>query len=258
MPDPISNTSGHKTNFGHSGLCNNPQNSKSYSPAAQYPSKKGAIVFNSEVNLATQEYVLAVSSIVESKNVRHKLYNCWDITRKLRDMKKLAISHDEVCNLVNDYNSLFGLNILASISSTILMLLFSITGHIMIDIERKSKMFHMAQGFITILLNVVLPILLAHECATVVAEGKKLITTSLSYLNILSMKYKTYEDELILKFLSILCHQAEMRVPQFTAGGFFKIDYTMLGMIIGCLTTNMMMILQFAQNDRNMSCKLEN
>ncbi|KAK9869178.1 hypothetical protein WA026_002927 [Henosepilachna vigintioctopunctata] len=104
----------------------------------------------------------------------------------------------------------------------------------------------------------VIPILLAHECATVVAEGKKLITTSLSYLNILSMKYKTYEDELVLKCLSILCHQGEMRVPQFTAGGFFKIDYTMLGMIIGCLTTNMMMILQFAQNDRNMSCKLEN
>ncbi|KAK9892295.1 hypothetical protein WA026_019099 [Henosepilachna vigintioctopunctata] len=90
---------------------------------------------------------------------------------------------------------------------------------------------------------------LAHECSSAVKEGKLLVATCLSYSNRLSLKQRIYEAEKFEKYISILCHQAETRLPQFSAGGFFAIDYTMLTMVGGSLTTNMVIVLQFIQGN---------
>ncbi|KAK9869183.1 hypothetical protein WA026_002932 [Henosepilachna vigintioctopunctata] len=95
--------------------------------------------------------------------------------------------------------------------------------------------------------TVILPIILAHECSCVVAEGKKLVSTCFSCTSRLPLMPKTHEDELFEKSLSVLRHQAQTRMPQFSAGGFFTIDYSMLASMIGHLTANLIIILQFLQ-----------
>ncbi|KAK9869189.1 hypothetical protein WA026_002937 [Henosepilachna vigintioctopunctata] len=69
---------------------------------------------------------------------------------------------------------------------------------------------------------------------------------------------RTHEDKLFEKNLTILCRQAVARTPQFTAGGFFTIDYSMLASMVGSLTANMIIILQFMRSNRNGACDTAN
>ncbi|KAK9869179.1 hypothetical protein WA026_002928 [Henosepilachna vigintioctopunctata] len=96
-----------------------------------------------------------------------------------------------------------------------------------------------------------IPIVLAHECSCVVAEGKRLVATCFSCTSRLPLIPKSNGDELFEKCLTVLCRQAETRLPQFSAAGFFTIDYSMLASMAGCLTANMIIILQFVQSNRN-------
>ncbi|KAK9869174.1 hypothetical protein WA026_002923 [Henosepilachna vigintioctopunctata] len=111
------------------------------------------------------------------------------------------------------------------------------------------------QNMSYIILSMILPLLLAHVSSGVECEGKKLIRICLACSNKLSIIPKTYEDELLSKCLSVLCHQAEIRMPQISASGFFNIDYKMLGMIMGTVTSTMVILLQFMQSDRKVICE---
>ncbi|KAL3286061.1 hypothetical protein HHI36_000574 [Cryptolaemus montrouzieri] len=76
-----------------------------------------------------------------------------------------------------------------------------------------------------------LPVILAWACVSIVDEFKRLIATCMSFSNQFPISPLNFEEEQLKEGLAILCHQAETRMPRFSAAGFFPVDYTMLGMI---------------------------
>lgn len=78
-------------------------------------------------------------------------------------------------------------------------------------------------------------------CKQVTDEGKISITLAFKavqrYNNIPAMREK----------LLILGEQATGRCPQFTAAGFFKVDFSMLFTFINLITTYIIVIVQFSQ-----------
>ncbi|KAK9869181.1 hypothetical protein WA026_002930 [Henosepilachna vigintioctopunctata] len=181
-----------------------------------------------------------------------------------RNMKELIFCHDEVCNLVDSFNSIFGVHLLLAIFLSFIDILIhaglfsaNVFEGSLNKVEERSVI-NMFLAFDYTIISTIFPIVLAHECSCVVAEGKKLVATCFSCFSRLPLMPRTHEDELFEKSLSVLCRQAEARMPQFTAGGFFTIDYSMLASLVGSLSANMIIILQFMQSNRNGPCDTAN
>ncbi|KAK9892296.1 hypothetical protein WA026_019100 [Henosepilachna vigintioctopunctata] len=149
-----------------------------------------------------------------------------------KNLEGIIRLHEQICDLVDDFNSIFGSNFLLVVFDTAMSILLYTSNFAMIILNHtQGELLTTFQRCISIGLSLVLMIALAHECSGTVAKGKLLVAACLSYCNTLSLKQKCYETEQFEKYISILCHQAETRKPHFTAGGFFTIDYTMLTMI---------------------------
>lgn len=79
-------------------------------------------------------------------------------------------------------------------------------------------------------------------CEKVVDEGKKTITLSYKAL------YRYSNVPAIREKLFILAQQATARCPQFTAAGFFSVDFSMLFTFVNLITTYVIVIIQFSQS----------
>ncbi|KAK9869182.1 hypothetical protein WA026_002931 [Henosepilachna vigintioctopunctata] len=178
-------------------------------------------------------------------------------TKRIRNIQELTFLHDEVCNLVDNFNALFGVYSLLTMFLCFINILIhagSFSAYVLNEPLHETQEWSVSTTIVAFqytIICTVLPIILAHECSCVVAEGKKLVATCFSCSSRLPLIPQTPEDKLFEKSLSVLCHQAETRMPQFSAGGFFTIDYSMLASMVGSLTANMIIILQFMQINKN-------
>ncbi|KAL3289157.1 hypothetical protein HHI36_003593 [Cryptolaemus montrouzieri] len=87
--------------------------------------------------------------------------------------------------------------------------------------------------------------MLATACESTVAEAGKTISICLEYQNEIPTLPKTEELQMLKEELQMICHQAQAKKPVFSAAGFFAVDYTMLGMMIGSVTSDIIVVLQF-------------
>ncbi|KAL3286063.1 hypothetical protein HHI36_000576 [Cryptolaemus montrouzieri] len=132
------------------------------------------------------------------------------------------------------------------------------------SIDMKKEMFNMAalksrqtSTRVQSSKNEMLPVILAWACVSIVEEFKRLISICMSYSNQFPIIPSNSEEREIKEGLAILCHQAETRMPQFSAAGFFPVDYTMLGMIAGNITAYMIVILQLLQSPSKRSAEVK-
>ncbi|XP_045464431.1 uncharacterized protein LOC123673790 [Harmonia axyridis] len=125
--------------------------------------------------------------------------------------------HYELSKLVTQFNEVFGLNILLLIIICIIELLISCD---------------------------MIPVMLAYACDCVETEASKIIPISLTYLNELPPLPKNSEEIALKEELTTLFEQSSLRPPIFTAAGFFTVNYTMLGFIIGSVTSYIIVTLQ--------------
>lgn len=78
-------------------------------------------------------------------------------------------------------------------------------------------------------------------------ESNKIIETCFDTLNTLPILPRTPRDTILKEGLTMLANQAQAIPLQITAAGFFPVDLTMLGFIIGSITSYFIVILQFIQ-----------
>ncbi|KAK9891304.1 hypothetical protein WA026_013611 [Henosepilachna vigintioctopunctata] len=95
----------------------------------------------------------------------------------------------------------------------------------------------------------VMPVMLAISCGSAEKEARRIIPLALTYLNKLPTRTKTDEDQLLKEQLYALCKQAQLRSPEFSADGFFTVNRTMVGFIIGSVTSYIIVTLQLAGDD---------
>lgn len=83
--------------------------------------------------------------------------------------------------------------------------------------------------------------IVATLCQKILDEGQKMIVLSYNatfyYKNVPTMREKCV----------FLAQQATVRCPQFSAAGFFNIDYSMLFLFTNLITTYVIVIIQFSQ-----------
>ncbi|KAK9892297.1 hypothetical protein WA026_019101 [Henosepilachna vigintioctopunctata] len=171
--------------------------------------------------------------------------------------------HGKICDLVDYFNSIFGINFLLVISSANINILIYASSFAIYALNRGPILQHLdmrtlLEKLAEAVFQLILPIVLVHECSGIAVRRKNLIVTCLSYYNKLSKKRRTQEVKLLQKGIAILCHQAETRMSHFSAGGFFTIDFTMLTMMFGGLTANLIIVLQLTQCSSNSTSPASN
>ncbi|KAK9869177.1 hypothetical protein WA026_002926 [Henosepilachna vigintioctopunctata] len=228
-------------------------------------------LLTTKVNLLLHFKFHYVSLIDKIKRYRKKETN-WisleileeDILKdELRNLKEAVSLHEKICNLVDTFNSIFSLDILLiALYFTLRMLLdvSLLSIHLLqkTSVDNHKLDTEMIRKLTNIILSMVLPMILAYACASVVAEGERLIILSMSYFNQVNVGRRRSKLEHLAEYTSILCHQAKMRKPQFSACGFFLIDNSTLGMMFSRLTGNMMIILQCMRRSEQNNCRDEN
>ncbi|KAK9869172.1 hypothetical protein WA026_002921 [Henosepilachna vigintioctopunctata] len=96
---------------------------------------------------------------------------------------------------------------------------------------------------------------LAYLCDGVVKEAENIMITCISFFTQASLS-KTGEEEVLEKNLRILCRNVERRMPKFSAAGVFSINVSMLGLLVGCIISNMVIIIQYIQSGINEKMKI--
>ncbi|KAK9869175.1 hypothetical protein WA026_002924 [Henosepilachna vigintioctopunctata] len=174
--------------------------------------------------------------------------------RVLRILKEVTCCHNEICDSVEQFNSLFGTHLFAIVFCSFFNLMLQaaiLEKHLLYSgvLEKyKNDNTELLRRFYFSIITVASLMLLAWICADTVEEGKKLKTTCLKYIKILPALPDSKIDKLTKECLINLKKQAESRTPQLSAAGYFTVDYEMLTKFVSALTTNLIVIFQFLRN----------
>ncbi|RZC39611.1 uncharacterized protein BDFB_000669 [Asbolus verrucosus] len=179
------------------------------------------ITKNLVCNDVRRQYILTEFKMVKSSTITN--YQCFDIKR----IRKL---HNKICSLVDSFNDAYGFVIL-SVILVIITYILNLTDLVLVYAVDKTKSIDGAQygaeliilcGFWIITL-LMFSVFLAHSCANAVLESEKLSIVCFVWLN----EIPTIPTS----------HVATSRRPKFSAAGFFTVDFTLLGFIIGSVTS---------------------
>ncbi|KAJ8961679.1 hypothetical protein NQ318_021278 [Aromia moschata] len=171
-----------------------------------------------------------------------------DILSKRHDTFLKA--HESTWELVNMVNATFGIKILLLVANVILNIVLGAK----IILTSISKIISFTHGSLfypigifassNVLLSIIFVISLSVACDKTTTEANNTSTICYKIL----IKYlscsRASENRKVKEELMLLADHISRRKVSFRAG-FFAIDYTMLYMIFGCVTTYLVIVLQF-------------
>lgn len=88
-------------------------------------------------------------------------------------------------------------------------------------------------------------ILLAYGCAGAISKSETIPKICFFWLNEIPTIPKSTREQLVKEELLLLIQQSTLRCPKFSAAGFFPVDFTLLGFIIGTVTSYIIISIQF-------------
>jgi hypothetical protein len=89
--------------------------------------------------------------------------------------------------------------------------------------------------------------MLAHSCANAVCESNKITAICFTWLGEIPTIPVSNKDQIVKEEILLLVQQADSRRPKFSAAGFFVVDFTLLGFILGTVTSYIIVSVQFIQ-----------
>ncbi|KAK9869176.1 hypothetical protein WA026_002925 [Henosepilachna vigintioctopunctata] len=145
--------------------------------------------------------------------------NCsWETDRELCILKEVTCCHDQVCDSVDRFVSLFGTHIFAIVFCSFLNILLQValfTHQILLDEnEEDSTVYdlHLLKKLSNCIITIGTLVILTWICADTVDEAKKFTTACSRYINILPMLPDSKVDELVRASLKVLKQQAQSRI----------------------------------------------
>ncbi|KAJ3664564.1 hypothetical protein Zmor_000121 [Zophobas morio] len=178
-------------------------------------------------------------------------YNCCH----LREVRKY---YNEICGLVDDFNNIYGTVILLVMIYVIAYIL-NLTDMLLVYSNAKSRNINGVEygteltllcvsWMITLLL---FSFLLAKSCSNAVSESENILTVCFIWLNEIPTIPKTFKQQMLKEEILLLVQQVTTRKPKFSAAGFFPVDFTLLGFILGSVTSYTIVSVQFFSSKEN-------
>ncbi|KAK9891305.1 hypothetical protein WA026_013612 [Henosepilachna vigintioctopunctata] len=211
------------------------------------------VCFLNCLKLQLKLYKRKLTKYVENSRVIESNLFTPNQNASVEDLNELRKKQCELLNLVPHFNRVFGRNILLIMFNCIVVaILFTSIALVCImkkmdfqGIQPDTCFYLLCSAWIT--QSLTFPIMLAYACEAVVTEADKILSLSIDYLNDFPVIPKTSELQIVKEELQMICQQAQAKRPVFSAGGFFVVNYTMLGMMIGSVTSYIIVVLQFVK-----------
>uniref|UniRef100_A0A6P7FW33 Gustatory receptor n=1 Tax=Diabrotica virgifera virgifera TaxID=50390 RepID=A0A6P7FW33_DIAVI len=167
-----------------------------------------------------------------------------------KDLKHFAQIYHDLCDTVELVNDVFGLClvfyimfIIAYVVSYVLYLLYIITGKEQ-HFDGSFEMFMIMSGCFWLMENFIKIMALASAGENLSREANRTITVCYGIINTLDNNPQ-YNVDAIKEELNFLIQQAAHRKPCLSASGFFVANSTMMGFIIGSITSYVIVAVQF-------------
>ncbi|KAJ3664567.1 hypothetical protein Zmor_000124 [Zophobas morio] len=188
-----------------------------------------------------KEYVLSEFRI-QSVPVKDSCY----------DLRKVRKYYNSICDMVDNFNQIYGLAILMVIIVVITYVL-NLTDLLLVYGVSKDKNIGGASygtdliilcGFWMVTL-LMFTILLAYGCAGAISKSENVAKICFFWINEIPSLPTSHRDQELKEELSLLVQQSTSRCPKFSAAGFFPVDFTLLGFIFGTVTSYIIISIQF-------------
>ncbi|KAL1506220.1 hypothetical protein ABEB36_005619 [Hypothenemus hampei] len=166
-------------------------------------------------------------------------------------VRTFRVMHYELCKLVKRFNEMFGRIILSTVVFSIVNILAKVTFIIDFYItERSDEDINKWSTFIGILcfwifVNLSQSFLFSFYGAQITKEGEKTTRICFYLLNKVSCQTKNLDEKLVQEELMAFAFQSYCHIPSLSAGGFFDINFRVLGLMISSVTSYLMVIIQF-------------
>ncbi|VEN47734.1 unnamed protein product [Callosobruchus maculatus] len=155
--------------------------------------------------------------------------------------------YNQLADLVDEFNDVFGTTILFSVLFTMAMAVLSIHKAIVftlfIENDPGKLWIILASTFWTIVVTLQ-ALVLAGCCSAMDKEALKTEKICYSLLNDASVRFKKNTEDVYISELSILAQLINCRRPSVSAAGFFKVNFEMMGFIATTVTSDTIVTLQ--------------
>ncbi|XP_066152034.1 uncharacterized protein [Euwallacea fornicatus] len=170
---------------------------------------------------------------------------------RLQHFQAITNHHNNMCNILDKFNSISKAFLVTSMVCITSNLLFNFTAIMLYAVKRV-----VLGGFDALLL-----VMVTHTIFTITSVGQAAVTAFVgerledegrrtsricyTFLNKLNRKLKSENDHLIFKEVKFLLDQSKSRKISLHAGGFFKLNWGILGSITSTVATYSIVIIQF-------------
>ncbi|XP_072375314.1 uncharacterized protein [Diabrotica undecimpunctata] len=200
------------------------------------------------LNAILEKVVVSPYILLNTDLKRGRYSNCVDVFKMEEKIKNISGLYNGVCDVVDLMNDVFGkglLFIIIFIISFILTYMILLIIYISFPINgvELSKNSPVVSG-VWILENFIKIMALASAGENLSREANRTITVCYGIINTLDNNPQ-YNVDAIKEELNFLIQQAAHRKPCLSASGFFVANSTMMGFIIGSITSYVIVAVQF-------------
>ncbi|XP_050303736.1 uncharacterized protein LOC126741385 [Anthonomus grandis grandis] len=159
--------------------------------------------------------------------------------------------HYDLCRLVKRFNEMFGRIILSmivfSIANILAKVTFIIDFYVTPRSEEEKHKWSLFVGIVCawIFANLGQAYLFSYYGEQITKEGEKTTRTCFYLLNKVPFQTKNEDENLVQDELKLFALQSYSNIPFLSAGGFFDINFRVLGLVISSVTSYLMVIIQF-------------
>ncbi|XP_066245165.1 uncharacterized protein [Euwallacea similis] len=172
-------------------------------------------------------------------------------------VRTFRVMHYDLCKLVKRFNEMFGRIILSTVVFSIANILAKVT--FIIDFyvtprsEEEKQKWAVFMGIIGfwIFASMAQSFLFAFYGEQVTKEGEKTTRICFYLLNKVPFQPKNNDQKLVQEELTNFAFQSYSHIPCLSAGGFFDVNFRVLGLMISSVTSYLMVIIQFLLRQQN-------
>ncbi|KAK9883561.1 hypothetical protein WA026_001738 [Henosepilachna vigintioctopunctata] len=172
---------------------------------------------------------------------------------ELTDMQKIIDSHNEICDAVDSLNSIFGFSILLFFIQALTGILRELSFAIALNMNvLHERVFDTPGEFdITFIFPVSQILFLAYASEGAVKATNNIAVTSIKFHNMIQGSPISHEVKSLKEKLRGLLHQVETRKPEYTAAGFFTINYSLVARIGALVISEVVVIIQCVNDKKD-------
>ncbi|XP_060531334.1 uncharacterized protein LOC132704983 [Cylas formicarius] len=180
-----------------------------------------------------------------------KMVCVYDPDAFLSGLTRLEALHNELCNVVDQYNERFGIVLLFAVMYIVANILWDVTV-IMEYFIRNTRIGGTYIGYTVsinygawIVASLGQTILMAHVGHLLRTENQKTVVYCYSFLNKLPIDTNEGIITMVRSKLLLLAEQVRRRHPLIKAGGFIPVDLGILNVVVSNVATNTIVAVQF-------------